>query len=165
MRAIQEATNRAVPADSDMMPVAASGSSTAYKIKLEDLIASIPRASTTRRGLVELATDVEVQAGTDGTRAVTPASLAVSVGAKHLIPGCFSIGRINATTLTYDLLNRQFLIIMGRVGKQGDLVAVEDKNDYLYILAYGKAEGAVKKEGWYGMLLTGAGSWKSYTDV
>ena len=32
-------------------------------------------ASTTRQGIVELATDVEAQAGTDTTRAVTPKSL------------------------------------------------------------------------------------------
>lgn len=37
-------------------------------------------ASTTVKGIVELATDAEAQAGTDTTRAVTPAALAAVVG-------------------------------------------------------------------------------------
>lgn len=40
------------------------------------IAATLPVASTTARGAVELATDAEAQAGTDTERAVTPASLA-----------------------------------------------------------------------------------------
>lgn len=45
-----------------------------------------PFASTTQQGLVELATDAEAIAGVDTSRAVTPANLAATLGAKILAP-------------------------------------------------------------------------------
>jgi len=44
------------------------------------MIASVPDATTTIKGIVELATDAEATAGTDTVRAVTPAGLAAAVG-------------------------------------------------------------------------------------
>lgn len=46
------------------------------------VLGSVPDASDTVVGIVELATDAEVQAGTDTTRAVTPATLASIPGVK-----------------------------------------------------------------------------------
>ena len=45
-------------------------------------IVSQPDASTAAKGIVELATDAEVSAGTDVTRAVTPAGLKVELDKK-----------------------------------------------------------------------------------
>ena len=44
------------------------------------MIASVPDASETVKGIVELATTTEATTGTDTTRAVTPAGLAAAVG-------------------------------------------------------------------------------------
>jgi len=45
----------------------------------EALVASVPDASQTVKGIVELATDAETQTGTDTVRAVTPAGLASAI--------------------------------------------------------------------------------------
>lgn len=46
-------------------------------------VASAPNASTTVKGIVELATDAETSAGTDSVRAVTPFSLAALLSASY----------------------------------------------------------------------------------
>ena len=48
---------------------------TPSSITIGDVNFSVPPATTEVQGIVELATDAETQAGTDGTRAVTPKSL------------------------------------------------------------------------------------------
>lgn len=45
-----------------------------------DLVVSAPSASQTAQGIIEIATDAEVQAGTDTTRAVTPAGMKAGLG-------------------------------------------------------------------------------------
>lgn len=59
-------------------------------------------ASTTRRGLVELATDAEAAAATDTTRAVTPSNLGLStvVGARRIFPT--SLAKAGGGTLVMD---------------------------------------------------------------
>jgi hypothetical protein len=44
-------------------------------------IPAVPNATTTKRGIVELATNTEASAGTDTVRAVTPAGLAAAIAA------------------------------------------------------------------------------------
>jgi hypothetical protein len=48
-------------------------------ISLGDVVDAVPNATTAIKGKVELATDVETQTGTDGTRAVTPLGMAAVV--------------------------------------------------------------------------------------
>jgi hypothetical protein len=160
-KAISEATDRAVPLGTDMLPVAVSGSTTAYYVTLDDLIESIPMGTVTRKGLMQLAYASEVQSVTESARVVTPAGLAGSVNAKMLIPGCFSLGRINELTLTKALIGAKFLEVTGRTQVTGDIVTTEDKNDYPYILGY--FSGSVTK-GWFGVQITGSttGNFKSY---
>lgn len=52
---------------------------------LKGLIPTIADASTTVKGIVELATDAETQTGTDAVRAVTPASLQSKVASETAI--------------------------------------------------------------------------------
>jgi hypothetical protein len=49
-------------------------------VEIGEVVTAVPDASTTVKGIVELATDVETVAGTDGNRAVTPLGLASLVG-------------------------------------------------------------------------------------
>ena len=72
---ISQATPKPSLDPADMLPVAAAGQNTAYHVTGETLFNSIPSASTAAKGAVELATGEETQAGTDETRAVTPAGL------------------------------------------------------------------------------------------
>lgn len=51
-------------------------------------LVAVPNASTTVAGIVELATNTEVNAGTDTTRVITPSGLAAAVGS--LIPNASS---------------------------------------------------------------------------
>ena len=73
------------PADSDLTAIAAL-STTAYGralLTLADqaaLVALIPGATETASGIIELATQTEVNTGTDTARAVTPATLQAKLG-------------------------------------------------------------------------------------
>jgi hypothetical protein len=58
-----------------MIPVAASGDTTAYHVTGETLFASIPAAAEASKGIIELATVEEANLGADTERAVTPAGL------------------------------------------------------------------------------------------
>jgi phage-related tail fiber protein len=66
-------------------PTAASGTNTtqlATTAFVKTAISSIPAASETAAGLIELATAAETTAGSDTTRAVTPKTLATELGKK-----------------------------------------------------------------------------------
>jgi len=84
-----------------------------------------PFASTTQQGLVELATNAETLAGTDGQRAVTPASLASIPGNKVQIlaananteaalPGAYPLGisQMSLTTASGWSINSGFGSVM-----------------------------------------------------
>ncbi len=62
------------------------------------VLGSVPSASTTVAGLVELATSAEATTGTDTSRAVTPAALAAAVGS--FVPGASqtSQGKVELAT-------------------------------------------------------------------
>ena len=69
------------------------------------LVSSNPNfiAATNARGMVELATNAETQAGTDGTRAVTPASLRAETSSTSATPN-----RIARRNTSGDLIARFF---------------------------------------------------------
>ena len=65
-----------------------------------------PAASTTSEGVVYLATDAEVQAGTDtGNKAVNPASLQAKVSDSTSTTDSFAIASSTAVKSAYDLAN------------------------------------------------------------
>ncbi|MBE0410663.1 MAG: hypothetical protein IBX69_13115 [Anaerolineales bacterium] len=149
-RAISEATDRAVPLGTDMLPVAASGSQTAYYVTLGNLIASLPSGTVTKRGVVQLCAVDQVKEVSEANRVVTPAGLADSVNAKMLAPGWYYLGRINVYSLTKSLIDKAFLDTVGRMQVAGELVTVEDKYDRVHVLVYW--DGGTRS-GWFGMQL------------
>lgn len=97
-----------------------------------------PAASTTVAGLVELATDAEVATGTDTARAVTPASVAASYGAKPLFAYKTATETVNTSSVLQD----------------DDDLAVTVAADTVYEvharLIYDSATGADFSVGWSG---------------
>jgi len=68
---ISQAASKASLEATDMIPLAAAGSTTAYHITGENLFGSLPAATDAAKGAVELDTQAETAAGTDSERAVT----------------------------------------------------------------------------------------------
>lgn len=74
----------------------------AMSVLMDYVAANLPTASTTTKGIVELATNTETQTGTDAVRAVTPAGLA-SVTATETRAGLLEIATTaEAQALTDD---------------------------------------------------------------
>lgn len=87
-----QVTQSATPADSDRFPFSdesETGDPTRYVTGANLKAYIAPNATTTRRGIVEMATSAEAQAGTDTSRAVTPAGAraAVEVGNAGSVDG------------------------------------------------------------------------------
>jgi hypothetical protein len=131
----------------DMIPVAAAGSTTAYHISGENLFGSLPAATDAAKGAVELATQSETAAMSDTERAVTPAGLANAIGPKNLAAGHCYVGV--AMTMTRLNINAAFLTATGREQADGDLITIKDGLDYSYILMYDTSQAT-----WYGMNVT-----------
>ena len=70
-----------------------------HEIRQMKATVSVPDASETVKGIVELATVAEVQAGTDTVRAVTPAGLAGATGKPFSIDYTLAA---NALTLKFN---------------------------------------------------------------
>ncbi len=88
----------------DYILIARNGE-TVERVTVDDLGVSTSNASTTGKGIVELATTNETLTGTDATRAVTPAALA---GTKYIA----TIGDGSATsyTVTHSLGSRRVMV-------------------------------------------------------
>lgn len=67
---------------------------------------SAPAASTTVAGLIEIATQVEVDAGSDAVRAVTPATLAGSTYVAKRYSATFGDGSSTSYVITHNLNTR-----------------------------------------------------------
>jgi hypothetical protein len=144
---ISQAASKPSLEATDMIPVAAAGSTTAYHITGENLFGSLPAATDAAKGAVELATQAETAAVTDAERAVTPAGLANAIGPKNLATGHCYVGV--AMTMTRLNINAAFLAATGREQADGDLITIKDGLDYSYILMYDSSQAT-----WYGMNLT-----------
>ena len=85
--------------------LAVRGNGDVQRIAVDDLGVGTSNASTTVKGIVELATTNETLSGSDGTRAVTPAALA---GTKYIA----TIGDGSATsyTVTHSLGSRRVMV-------------------------------------------------------
>lgn len=90
----------------------AAGANTTRVVRIADLL--LRTATESRTGLIELATQAEVNTGTDAVRAVTPATMAVYVNARIGARGfAADIGDGTATVIvithnfaTYDIIDR-----------------------------------------------------------
>lgn len=75
---IDGAVTKTLSTQYDAVVIACDGSN--WSIIASNLIQVIPNASTTERGIIEIATDAEVQTGTDTDRAVVPSSMKAAIG-------------------------------------------------------------------------------------
>jgi hypothetical protein len=76
-----------------------------YSASASGWINATPIGSTTIQGLLELATNAETQAGTDGNRAVTPAGLQSKVSDSVSTTSASGIASSTAVKTAYDLAN------------------------------------------------------------
>ena len=154
---ISEATPKATLDNTDMIPLAASGSATAYHIKGEKIFDSIPAATTSAKGSVELATNAETQTGTDTERAVTPAGLAAAIGPKQMGAGFCYIGQVNLepASLTAAAITTQFTTAAGRGPVEGDILVFADTYFTLYFGIYDAGAGA------FSVFNLDSGAWSS----
>ena len=88
-----------------------------------------PAASTTSEGVVYLATDAEVQAGTDtGNKAVNPASLQAKVSDSTSTTDSFAIASSTAVKSAYDLANAA--IPGSTFNSKGDIIVGTGNDTY-----------------------------------
>lgn len=88
----------------DFILIARNGE-TVERVTVDDLGVSTSNASTTGKGIVELATTNETLTGTDATRAVTPAALA---GTKYI--ATIGDGTATSYTVTHSLGSRRVMV-------------------------------------------------------
>lgn len=87
--------------------------------------ASAPSASETTPGIVELATQAEVNTGTDTSRAITPATLAAWSGRPLRSSGTFGDGAATQYDVTHSFGTRDVLVQVKRVGSPYDVIECE----------------------------------------
>ena len=141
---ISEATSKSTLDGPDMVPIAKSGEATAYHITGTNLFSSIPDASTSQKGQVELATDAEIAAGT-ADKIVEASGLASALAGAHLVT-------IGSSPPTVSLIDAAFNSTFGRARVNGDLITLEDSDGDLYILVYDATNTA-----WHGINATDSG--------
>lgn len=146
---ISEATSKSSLDSLDMVPVAKSGEATAYHITGTNLFSSIPDASTSQKGQVELATDAEIAAGTSD-KVVEANGLASALAGVHLVT-------IGVAPPTVGAIDAAFSTTFNRSRVNGDLITLEDSDGDLYILVYDADNTA-----WHGLNATDS-AFVSYT--
>lgn len=86
---------------------------------------SAPPASTTVSGTVEIATQGEVDAGTDTTRVVTPETLSASPWARRPFEADFGDGSATSFTITHNLNSLDVQVQIRETGGSRRLVSAE----------------------------------------
>lgn len=95
---------------------------------------SAPPASDATQGVVELATQAEVNAGTDTVRAVTPAGLAGSVFATRKLAQNFGDGAATSYAITHNLNTFDVTVEVFRNSGNRDSVLVEVQRTSLNVI-------------------------------
>lgn len=127
-----------------------------------------PYASTTQKGLVELATNAETQAGVDNTRAVTPASLASVPGSKTIYLGS-NINTESAGPTAYptglSLMNLTTGSNWSVANGFGTVLTSQPFNDRTVQLLFGAAGGSSTPRTWFRQwhTSTGGGGWTRWS--
>ena len=139
------------PEAGDSLPLAVPGEAAARRITLALAAASLPAASESAAGTVELAESAETGAASAAGLAVTPASLAAGVG-RRAWGGGFCCLYLSVAPPTQAALDAAFLAAFGRQRARGDLAVARDNDDALHLLAWNSS-----RRKWQGMnLSTGA---------
>lgn len=87
--------------------------------------ATVPQATTTTQGKVELATQTEVDTGTDSERAVTPDTLANWSGRVKKYNATFGDGSSTSYAITHNLGTRDVVCMVRLAGSTYDAVLCE----------------------------------------
>lgn len=104
---------------------ATNGANTTRVVRIADLLART--ATTARTGLVSLATQAEVNTGTNSTKAVTPNTLAVYVNAAIASDGfVVNIGNGTATSIsvTHNLNSKNLIVQVVKTAGDEDVILV-----------------------------------------
>lgn len=89
---------------------------------------AVPQASETVQGKIELATQAEVNTGTDTERAVTPATLAGYTGHAKKYSTTFGDGSSTSYAITHNLGSRDVISQVRLAGSPYDVVICEIEN-------------------------------------
>jgi hypothetical protein len=130
-KAISEATSKGSLADTDMVPLAAASDNTAYHITGANLKASMPAATTSSKGTVELASAADLAAGTSGV-AVEAGTLKDAYAGKHYYT-------VTGSPPTYSTIHTTFFSTFGRYPTGGEIVVIKDAGNVYYLLVYTSA--------------------------
>lgn len=149
VKKITDAIEKPWLGDEDRLPVGVPGDATAYCVTGAALFSSLPAATTSTPGVVELASGPETAALSDESLAVTPGGLASALGPAALAPGYLYAGK-SAASLSRTAITALFKAAFGRSPTLGDACTLEDGAAHLHLLAYHSTGGR-----WYGMDLTG----------
>jgi hypothetical protein len=133
---ISEATAKSTLELTDKIPVAKEGDPSAYCVTGQTVFESIPAASASSKGVVELATQTETLAGTDTLRAVTPAGLIGALGPRNMAVAFTYMGRILDVPTTNLKILARFQATFGRLPYAGDIVTFDDETDSSYFLIF-----------------------------
>jgi microcystin-dependent protein len=156
----------------------------AATLKFGDASFANPQATTSREGVVRLATAREASAGTDAQRVVTPATLKPLLDRKANLTGAAFTGPVSAPTpragdVSSNLATTEFVsraiasALIGQIVMEARTIAragflkcngaVLQRADYPALWAYAQASGALIAEhdwhrGYFGCFSTGDGS-------
>ena len=78
-----------------------------------------PNASSTTRGIVELATNSETTTGTDTSRATTPANVKAAIDARSWVGTLSGDGSTTAHVMTHSLGSRDVIVQVVDYGNAG----------------------------------------------
>jgi hypothetical protein len=130
-----ELTNAIVPVDSGsdagllFRQTAAQPVIDTDPITFASFATSAPAATETSAGIVELATQSEVNTGTDTTRVVTPATLAGSVYAAHKYATDIGDGSATSIAVTHNLNSRDVHVsVLTNSGNYDDVLCEVRRN-------------------------------------
>ena len=140
---ISEASAKESLDTTDMIPVAKSGEATAYHVTGQTLFDSIPTASSSQEGIVEIATKIEINTG-EGGKIVGASNLSNCLAGTHYM-------YLSSSPPVASTITNRFTIVFDRAPAIGDLVTMKDSSGDYFILVYDS-----ENTGWRGLNATDA---------